>query len=190
MPGHTADLLNLLSNGTPRSVYAKLLPRQSVPSLYWCLGLCIPWYRTFHLLSLIFMEAQLAHFSGLLRFPWRVALLSIILTVPSKVVSSVDLLKVHSLPSSWSLKTLQNIGPSIDPWWMSLVTGHQLDFPPNSATLWVRQSSQFSTHFLTHICSPYLTNLTKRRLWQSVSKTMLKPRHTTSTVFPLSTAPW
>lgn len=111
----------------PRSVYAKLLPRQSVPSLYWCLSLYLPWCRTFHLLLLIFTEVPLAHFSGLLRFPWRVALLSIILTVTSKVVSSVNLLKAHCTPSSWSSKKLQNIGPSVDPWWMSLVTGHQLD---------------------------------------------------------------
>lgn len=41
IPGLSVDLLSFLSNETPKSVYAKLLPRQSGTILNWCLGLSL-----------------------------------------------------------------------------------------------------------------------------------------------------
>ena len=49
-------------------------------------------------------------------------------TTPPSLVSSADLLRVHSNSSSRSLmKKLNKTGPSTDPWGTPLVTGLQLD---------------------------------------------------------------
>ncbi|KAK4817624.1 LOW QUALITY PROTEIN: hypothetical protein QYF61_021527, partial [Mycteria americana] len=67
-------------------------------------------------------------------------------TLPHNLVSSANLLRVHSIPLSRSLiKILNRTGPSTEPWGTPLVTGRQLDLTPFTTTLWARPSSQFFT---------------------------------------------
>jgi len=48
---------------------------------------------------------------------------------PAQLVSSANLLREHSIPSSRSLiKMLNKTAPKIEPWGTALVTGRQLDF--------------------------------------------------------------
>ncbi|KAK4823633.1 LOW QUALITY PROTEIN: hypothetical protein QYF61_004366 [Mycteria americana] len=49
-------------------------------------------------------------------------------TLPPNLVSSANLLRVHSMPSSRSfIKVLNRTGPSTEPWGTPLVTGRQLE---------------------------------------------------------------
>ncbi|KAK4823665.1 LOW QUALITY PROTEIN: hypothetical protein QYF61_005017 [Mycteria americana] len=67
-------------------------------------------------------------------------------TLPHNLVSSANLLRVHSIASSRSLiKILNRTGPSTEPWGTPLVTSCQVDLTPFTTTLWARPSSQFFT---------------------------------------------
>ena len=144
---HCWLMVNLLSTRTPRSLSTELLSSRSTPSLYWCMGLFLPRCRTlnFPLLNLIrFLSAQL---SSLSRSRSKAAQPSGVSTTPLSLVSSANLLRVHSNASSRSLmKKLNKTGPSTDPWGTSLVTSLQLDSAPLITTLWVLPFSQFSIH--------------------------------------------
>ncbi|KAK4826053.1 hypothetical protein QYF61_004168 [Mycteria americana] len=75
-----------------------------------------------------------------------VGLLGHLSTLPHNLVSSANLLRVHSIPSSRSLiKILNRTGPNSEPWGTALVTGRQLDLTPFTTTLWAWPSSQFFT---------------------------------------------
>lgn len=92
------------------------LPSQAVPSLYCCEGFCLPRCKALHLPLLNFMRFLSAHSSNLSRSFWVAALPSCILTAPSGLVSSVNLMWVYSDSSSRLLmKMLNNISPSINP---------------------------------------------------------------------------
>lgn len=53
------------------------------------------------------------------------------------ILSSANLLRIHSLPSSKSLmKILNSVGPSTGLWSVLLVTGPQLDFMPLVTICW------------------------------------------------------
>ncbi|KAF1440525.1 Zinc finger RNA-binding protein, partial [Pygoscelis papua] len=66
----------------------------------------------------------------------------------SQFVSSANLWRVHSAPSSRSLmKVLNRTGPSIDPWCTLLVTSLQLGFILLINTFWAWPFSQFSLWF-------------------------------------------
>ncbi len=57
-------------------------------------------------------------------------------TAPLSLVSSANLLRVYSIPSSMSLiKMLKSTSPKTDPWGTPLVTGLHLDIEPFRGTL-------------------------------------------------------
>lgn len=78
----------LLANGplghqdTPRHSSAKLLACWSAPSLYWCIGLVLPWYRTWHSLLVNLLTFLFAHFSSLSRSLWTAPQLSGVSSFP------------------------------------------------------------------------------------------------------------
>ena len=135
---HCWLMVNLSSTSSPRSLCTELLSSRSAPSLYWCMGLFFPRCRTLHLplLNLIrFLSAQLSSLSS---SHWMAAQPSGVSTTPPSLVSSANLLRVHSNPSSRSLmKKLNKIGPSTDPWGSPLLTGLQLDSAPLMTTQFV-----------------------------------------------------
>ncbi|KAK4807043.1 hypothetical protein QYF61_018384 [Mycteria americana] len=110
------------------------------------MGLLWPKCRTLHLALLNLIQLTSAHRSSLSRSLCRAFLPSSRSTLPHNLVSSANLLRVHSIPSSRSLiKILNRTGPNTEPWGTPLVTGHQLDLTPVTTTLWARPSSQFFT---------------------------------------------
>ncbi|KAK1208189.1 ZFR protein, partial [Pygoscelis papua] len=83
-------------------------------------------------------------------------------TAPS-FVSSANLLRVHSAPSSRSLRKILNMtGPSIDPWGTLLVTSLQLGFILLITTLWALLFSQLSVHLTICSSSSYIISLSMR----------------------------
>ncbi|KAK4826847.1 hypothetical protein QYF61_011715 [Mycteria americana] len=93
------------------------------------MGLFIPRGRTWYFHLLNFMRFLSAHFSSLSRSLWMAARPSDVSATPPSFVSSRNLPRVCSAPSSRSLmKVLNNIGSSIDSYSTPLVTGLHLDF--------------------------------------------------------------
>jgi len=111
----------------PRSFPAGLHSRTDPSSLYICLGFLRPKCKPLHfaVLNLIrFTRAQLS------------SLLTPLNGIPSFLLSSVNLLRVHSIPSSMLLmKMLKSTGPKTDPWGTPLVTSLHLDIEPSVTTL-------------------------------------------------------
>lgn len=105
-------IFNLLPTRTHRSFFAKLLSRQSVPSLYLHM-FQVQDFMFLHLLN--FMRLLLGHSSSLLRFLWMVALDSIILMISPRLVSTADLVSVQSILSLGSLMKINSIGLTINP---------------------------------------------------------------------------
>jgi len=103
-------------------------------------------------------------------------------TTPLSSVSSANLLRVHSVPSSSSLmKKLNKIGPSTDPWGTLQVTGLQLDSAPLMTTLRALPFSQFSVHLTVYSSSP-------RFLVRSLGGFKVDTIHCTTPVYPASHA--
>ena len=114
---HCWLMVNLSSTRTPRSLSAEMLSSRSTPSLYWCMGLFLPTCRTLHLPLLNLIRFQSAELSSLSRSRWTTAQPSGVSTTPPSLVSSANLLRVHSSSSSRSLmKKLNKTGPSTDSW--------------------------------------------------------------------------
>ena len=86
-----------------------------------------------------FIEPYEIHLGPLLKPVW-VSLDGIqygVLTVPHSLVSSVNLLRMHSTPLSMSLlKILKSISPSTDPWGTPLITDLHRDIEPLTTILW------------------------------------------------------
>ena len=145
-------MLNLLSTSTPKSSFSGLLSIHSPPSLYLCLGLPQPMCRTLHLTLLNLVRFAQAHFLILSRSLWVTSFFSSVSTAPHSLVSSVNLLRVHSVPLSMLLtKRLNSTVPRTQPWGTPLVTGVHLDIEPLTATrsVWPRWSSMHSSWSLT-----------------------------------------
>lgn len=85
------------------------------------------------------------------------------------------------------IKVLNKIGSSTETWGASLVTNHQLDLTPFTATLWAWPSSQFFTQWTENPSKPWADSFLRRTLWKTVSNVLLKSMLTTSTVFLPST---
>ncbi|KAK4825193.1 hypothetical protein QYF61_025121 [Mycteria americana] len=110
---------------------------------------------TQHLALLNLIQLALAHRSSLSRSLCRAFLPSSRSTLPHNLVSSANLLRVHSIPSSRSLiKLLNRTGPKTEPCGTPLVTGRQLDLIPFTTTLWAQPSSQFFTQRRVHLPKP------------------------------------
>ena len=92
------------------------------------------------------VHRSIALCSNLSRSLWRAFLPLNRLTLLANLVSSANLLRVHSIPSSRSsIKILNKMGSSTNPWGTPLVTGNQLDLTPFTSTLWAWPTSQFFT---------------------------------------------
>ena len=165
------------STGTHKSFLAELLSITLAPSLYWYLGLPWPMCRTLHLILLNLMRFTQAHFLSLSKSLWMVFQPSSLLTAPLSLMSSANLLKVHSIPLSMSrMKILTSTGPSNDPWGTPLVTSLHLDIAPLTTSLWMQPSKQFPIHWTVHPSNPPLSDLERRMLWGTVSKALQKCR--------------
>jgi len=141
---------------TPWSISAKLLPRTVGSQNILEHGVFFYICRILHF-PLLNMRFQSAHVYSLSRCLWMAAQPSGISATPPCCVSSANFLWIHSDPSSRSLmKTLNRIGPNIDPWGTQLVTGLQLGCIPLITTLWAWLFSHFSIHFAACSFSPYL----------------------------------
>ena len=149
---HCWLMVNLSSTRTSRSLSAELLSSRSTPSLYRCMGLFLPRCRNLHLPVLNLIRFLSDKLSILSRSRWMVAQPFGVSTTPLSLVSSANLLRLHSNSSSRSLmKKLNKTGPSTDPWETPLVTGLQLDSALLMTTLWFCHSaSSQSTSPTTH----------------------------------------
>jgi len=87
-----------------------------LPSLYLCLQLTQPMGRSVHLALLNFMRFAWAHLSSLSRSLWMASCSLGVLIAPLSLVSSANLLRVHSIPLSISpTKMLNSAGPNTNP---------------------------------------------------------------------------
>jgi len=78
-------------------------------------------------------------------------------------VSSANLLRIHSIPSSRSsIQILKKMGL----WGASHMTGHQLDLTPFTATFWAQPSSQFFTQQRVYLSKPWAASFSRRILWE------------------------
>ena len=125
---HSWLTVKLSSTRTSRPLSTELLYSRSALSLYWCIGLFLPKFRTLHLPLLNLMRFFSAQLSSVCRSHWMAAQPSGVPAPPPSFVSLANLLRVHSVPSSRSvMNKLNNTGPSTDPWGPPLATGLQLD---------------------------------------------------------------
>ena len=113
---HCWLVMSLSSINIYKSFTSGLLSSHSLPSLYLCLGLPLPKCRTLHLALLNFMRVTWAQLSRLSRSLWIASLLSYVPVTPLKLVSSANLMRVHSIPLSMSsTKKLNNTSSGTRP---------------------------------------------------------------------------
>ena len=128
--------------------------------------------RAWHLAFLYFMMFAWANLSSPWSSLWMASLLSSMSIALHSLVSSANLLRVHSVPLSVFLtKMLNNTGPYTDPWGMPLITGFHLDIEPFITTFWVQPSSQFLIFCVIYpsIKSMSLQFKDKDFMWDSVT---------------------
>jgi len=99
---HCQLTLSFSSTNTPKSFSSGLLSSHSPLKLYLCLGLPQPARRTLHLALVNFMRQAWSHLSSLSRFLWIASHPSNVSIEPLSLVSSANLLRVHSIPLSMS----------------------------------------------------------------------------------------
>ena len=108
----SADLLREHSIPSSRSLIkmfsAKLLSSWVVPSLYWCLGLFLSSCKALHFSLLNCVSFLLARFSSLSWSLWMASWPSGISSTLPSLVSPANLLRVHSAPSSRSVRKMLN----------------------------------------------------------------------------------
>ena len=89
---------------------------------------------------------------------------SIVSTAPLSLLSSANVLRVHSILSPMSLiKMLKSTGPKTVPWGTLLFTGLHLDIEPSITTLRLQPFNQFLVHWVIHPSKPHLSNLDIKR---------------------------
>jgi len=120
-------LVKLLSARILKSSTGLLLMSSS-PSLYMYLGFSQPKYCTLQLALLNLIMFMYAPFQTYPDPSGRASLPSVVSTALLSLVSSANLLRVHSFPSSVSLiKMVKSTGPKTAPWGMLLITSLHLD---------------------------------------------------------------
>jgi len=130
-PAHIKSLVN-----RHLQILLRLLSSHSPPNLYLCLGLPRPWCRTSHLALLNFVSLAWAYCSSLSRSLWIELLPSNVSTAPLILLSSANLLRLHSTPLSvLPMKLLYSTSPSREPSGRLLVTGVHWDIELLMATL-------------------------------------------------------
>ena len=101
----------------PKSCSAEMLSVRSFPSLCTYLGLPQPMFNTLHLGLLNLIRFTYAHFSRLFGSLWMTSVPSVVSVAPLSLVSSSDLLRVHSIPLSISLiKMIKITSPKMNLW--------------------------------------------------------------------------
>lgn len=78
-------------------------------------------------------------------------------------------------------------GPRTEPWRILLVTSCQTVMVPFTMTRWALLSSHFNTQHSMNLFVLKLDNLSRKMLWRTLSKALLKLRKITSAAFPLYT---
>ncbi|KAM9656072.1 uncharacterized protein ACIBXB_008597 [Morphnus guianensis] len=156
--GHLGTLLAHIQpavNQHPQVLFCQAAFQPLFPKPVELHGVAVTKCRTRHLALLNLIQLASAHPSSLSRSLCRAFLPSSRSTLPPNLVSSANLLTVHSIPLSKSLiKTLNRMGPNTEPWGTPLVTCHQLDLTPFAATLWACPSSQFFTQRRVQLSKP------------------------------------
>ena len=110
-------LANLLSTRTSRSFSADLLTSRSALTCTDACGYSTLGVGALHLPLLILIRFLSTQLSSLSRSHWMAAQPSGVSTTPPNFVSSANLLRVHSIPSSRLLmKTLNKIKPTTSAW--------------------------------------------------------------------------
>ena len=133
--------------------------------------------QTPHLDAVLQVRFIWAHCSSLSRSLWMASHPSGVLTVSQNLLSSVNLLRVHSIPPLMSLmKIYKFASPSTDPWGTPLTTDLHPDTEQLTTTLWMWFCNQLLVHPIIHPSNPYLSNLERRILWETWSKALLKSR--------------
>jgi len=74
------------------------------------------------------------------------------------------------------MNVLNSTGPRIEPWGTPRVSSYQPDAAPLTTTLWALPFSQFFTQCTAYLLISQLDNLSRRMLWGTVSKALLKSR--------------
>jgi len=87
---------------------------------------------------------------------------STVSTSPLSLVSSANLLRMHSIPSPMSLiKMLKSTGPKTVPWGTLLVTSLHLDIELLITTLCLQPFNQFLFQRVVHSSNPHPSNLVR-----------------------------
>lgn len=89
-----------MSTRTPRIFSSKLLFSWVALSMSWCVKFFFPRCRTLHFSLLNSMSFLSAHFSSISKPNWMGAWYFGILATPPNSVSSANLMRVHSVPTS------------------------------------------------------------------------------------------
>lgn len=141
------------------------------PSLYLCLVSLWPRCRTSHLDILNFVRFTQAHISRLFRSLCVASLPSSVATAPHSLVSSMNMLRQHSISLSMSPMKIK-----YQCWETPPITGLHLDIEPLTEVLWVRPSSQFLIYRVVSPSNPHLSSLEKRKLYETASNAFHKSR--------------
>ena len=127
----------------PGAFPTKLLPSQSVLTLYHCKVFFLPRCRSLYLSRLNLTRFILAHSFSLFGSLWMAVLLSTLLNWCCSLVSSAKLTKRHSVTSFRSLaKLLNRLCSKIDLCITLLVAGVQVECISLTTTLWAPPSNQ------------------------------------------------
>ena len=130
------------------------------PSLCTYLGLLWPKGNTLHLALLNPLRFTWTHLSSFPRPFWMTSLPYVVSTAPFSLVSSANLLRVHSIPQSRCLiKMLRSTSPKMDCCEKPLVRSFHPDIQPLTTSLWPWTYKQFFIHWTVHTSNPYLSNL-------------------------------
>lgn len=129
------------------------------PHLCFCPALLCVTCRIQHLDFLNFIPLIISQWFNLSRFLCRASRPLRESTTPSSLISSANLLTVHSTPASkWLINILTRNGPKIEPWGTLRVISHHSYIAPFTRTLWALLFSQHTTNPL----NPQLDSLSRR----------------------------
>lgn len=147
-----------------RSFSAELYWSWSAPSVYWCLGLFLPRFRTYFAFPIVELP----------EVPVRPFLWPVEVPLNDTTLAYQPLLPVwHYQQTLWVCilshdlchwgRWSKNIILGTNPGDRKLATGLQLNFVLIT-TLWAWQFRQFSVHLTVHVSSPYFITLSMRML--------------------------
>ncbi|PKU42357.1 rna-directed dna polymerase from mobile element jockey- hypothetical protein [Limosa lapponica baueri] len=126
----------------------------------------------------ILFRKEAIKLSILSRSRWMAAQSSGVSASPPSLVSSANLLRIHSVLSSRSLINMLNkTGPSIDPWGTPLVTGLQLDPAPSITTLVVIKSQELMVFTATASPQESQTLEVREKVWRTEGFPLVQEDH-------------